>query len=422
MKCEMCGGTDLIKQDGFFVCQNCFTKYSVEEAKKIMVEFDGPVEITGSVKIDKNYETIVKMADDAYANRNYKEAYDYYTQYLEQFPNDYERKFCRALSYGWGTKIAQMNHVDIAVNYLDEYCGCVVADTSLSDKDKSSKIAKSFTETFSLLVAVFNLSRSIYVDDGVTSIRSYNEFLDSVTFIVERQFYLFKLMEKYFYNCLALQDEWTHQVKNIEIELSTYKKKYTGYDTFYLNDIGEKRYREMDSKNQANKNKLISLVTETKKKIQLDRNAKYWEEHKELKESLLSEKDELSDKNETYKKEILTLEEQIASVKNANPVDSSEFDKRVKEANEEISKLESELKSLSFFKLKEKRAVTQKIEDVRRKIDSINKEKLDCKAQFDKEIAKKYQKEAEEIAIKKTVMANNNKRIDEINNKLNANY
>ena len=48
LTCEMCGGTDLIKQDGAFVCQNCGMKYSVEEAKKMMVE--------GTVKIDDRYE------------------------------------------------------------------------------------------------------------------------------------------------------------------------------------------------------------------------------------------------------------------------------------------------------------------------------------------------------------------------------
>ena len=26
LTCEMCGGTDLIKQDGVFVCQNCGKK------------------------------------------------------------------------------------------------------------------------------------------------------------------------------------------------------------------------------------------------------------------------------------------------------------------------------------------------------------------------------------------------------------
>ena len=36
--CEMCGGTDLIKQDGVFVCQSCGCKYSVEEARKMLKE------------------------------------------------------------------------------------------------------------------------------------------------------------------------------------------------------------------------------------------------------------------------------------------------------------------------------------------------------------------------------------------------
>ena len=38
LKCEMCGSTNLMKEDGVFVCQSCGCKYSVEEAKKMMVE------------------------------------------------------------------------------------------------------------------------------------------------------------------------------------------------------------------------------------------------------------------------------------------------------------------------------------------------------------------------------------------------
>ena len=50
LTCEMCGGTDLIKQDGVFVCQSCGCKYSVEEARKLMIE--GTVYIQGTVVID----------------------------------------------------------------------------------------------------------------------------------------------------------------------------------------------------------------------------------------------------------------------------------------------------------------------------------------------------------------------------------
>jgi hypothetical protein len=34
----MCGGKELIKQDGVFVCLSCNIKYSAKEAKKMMVE------------------------------------------------------------------------------------------------------------------------------------------------------------------------------------------------------------------------------------------------------------------------------------------------------------------------------------------------------------------------------------------------
>ena len=52
LTCEMCGSTDLMKQDGVFVCQTCGCKYSVEEARKMMVE--GTVDIQGTVKVDNS--------------------------------------------------------------------------------------------------------------------------------------------------------------------------------------------------------------------------------------------------------------------------------------------------------------------------------------------------------------------------------
>ena len=52
LTCEMCGSTDLMKDDGVFVCQSCGMKYSVEEAKKIMVK--NTVDVQGPVTLDEN--------------------------------------------------------------------------------------------------------------------------------------------------------------------------------------------------------------------------------------------------------------------------------------------------------------------------------------------------------------------------------
>jgi len=78
--CEMCGSADLVKQDGMYVCQNCGTKYSVEEAKKLMI--DGPVTVTGKVKIDHSdeYDRLVTLGNDAFTDNRFDAAYEYYSK------------------------------------------------------------------------------------------------------------------------------------------------------------------------------------------------------------------------------------------------------------------------------------------------------------------------------------------------------
>ena len=56
IKCEMCEGTAFSKEDGFFICQNCGLKYSLEEAKKLMVEVEGK----GSPVVENKNEEIVE--------------------------------------------------------------------------------------------------------------------------------------------------------------------------------------------------------------------------------------------------------------------------------------------------------------------------------------------------------------------------
>lgn len=106
--CEMCGSTDLVKQDGVFVCQSCGTKYSVEEAKKLMsntpVYVEGKVEVTGEVKIDKS-EDLAKqyiVARRVKETGNYELAYKIYEEILVKDPNNWEPHFysvyCRSMT------------------------------------------------------------------------------------------------------------------------------------------------------------------------------------------------------------------------------------------------------------------------------------------------------------------------------------
>ena len=42
LTCELCGGTDLVKEDGLFVCKNCGAKYTIEEARAMIANAEPP--------------------------------------------------------------------------------------------------------------------------------------------------------------------------------------------------------------------------------------------------------------------------------------------------------------------------------------------------------------------------------------------
>ena len=53
--CEICGGNELLKQNDRYICQTCGTNYTTEEAKKLLIEVVGNVDVSGStVKVDNS--------------------------------------------------------------------------------------------------------------------------------------------------------------------------------------------------------------------------------------------------------------------------------------------------------------------------------------------------------------------------------
>lgn len=73
MTCEMCGGKDIIKNDGVFVCNTCGCKYSLEEAKKLVgVVIDNSNLISG----------YISKADEYYNNNELQKSLEYYKKVL----------------------------------------------------------------------------------------------------------------------------------------------------------------------------------------------------------------------------------------------------------------------------------------------------------------------------------------------------
>lgn len=93
LTCEMCGGTDLMKQDGAFVCQNCGMKYSVEEAKKMMIE--GTVDVQGTVQVDNTafVQKYLANARRAKEKEDWSETEKYYNMVEQNDPTNIEAIF-----------------------------------------------------------------------------------------------------------------------------------------------------------------------------------------------------------------------------------------------------------------------------------------------------------------------------------------
>lgn len=150
LTCEMCGSTNLMKQDGVFVCQSCGIKYSVEEAKKLMIE--GTVEVAGTVKVDDtakiaNYQT---MAENAYDADNKQEAESYCNKIIEIDPTNYKAWLLKGRAAGWQSTLARLR-IDEAVN-----CFTKAVDNAPEDKVEEIK-AVAAKETTTLTSALITM-------------------------------------------------------------------------------------------------------------------------------------------------------------------------------------------------------------------------------------------------------------------------
>lgn len=102
IKCELCGSNDLVKKDEYFICSYCHTKYSVEEAKKLMVEIEGTVKIDTTSK-QNNHE---KLAERAFNDKLYDQAYDYYNKLLELDCDNWVYVYKKGLCAAWQSTLA----------------------------------------------------------------------------------------------------------------------------------------------------------------------------------------------------------------------------------------------------------------------------------------------------------------------------
>ena len=148
LTCEMCGSTNLIKKDGVFVCQSCGTQYSVEEAKKMMVE--------GTVVIDKSkdIENWLTLARNAISANNDQEAYNYANKILE---------IDSQLAEAWIIKMRSAAGIATNGNPRVEEIINAGKNAISFDKSKQEEVACFFLET---AIVLLKIASHLAEDDG----------------------------------------------------------------------------------------------------------------------------------------------------------------------------------------------------------------------------------------------------------------
>lgn len=139
------------------ICQSCSTKYSVEEAKKMMIE--GTVEVAGTVKVDsrESIDTYLAMANNAYDAGNKADAETYCNKIIEIDLLNYEAWFLKGKAAGWQSTLANKRFAESVNCFSKAIDNCPEDQSDAIKKEAADEIAN-------LSEALIKLSCNNFID------------------------------------------------------------------------------------------------------------------------------------------------------------------------------------------------------------------------------------------------------------------
>lgn len=159
--CELCGSNDIQKQDGVYVCQHCGTKYTVEEAKKLL----GTVRIDRTEKVD----SLFTLARRAKANSNAEDAEKYYDLIRQELPQNWEANFYAVYFKATNCKIADIASAAKSVSNCIHSTFILIQDSSLDDNDRISAVSDVCAYSYVISDMLYSAADSYYysIDDSI---------------------------------------------------------------------------------------------------------------------------------------------------------------------------------------------------------------------------------------------------------------
>ena len=190
LTCELCNSTNLIKTDGVFVCQSCGCKYTVEEAKKLMVD-DGvevqSVAMTNNIdanKVSKLYEVARRARD----NGNSSQAAKYYDLILQEEPSSWEAQFYSVYFSSLDCTIAG---IDMAANDVANVIAPtfeLIMEHEEDDDKRQEIIGELIQKTSDLCTVLFEAALSSYLQTSSDIKNRFTLEFNNRVYSIERVF------------------------------------------------------------------------------------------------------------------------------------------------------------------------------------------------------------------------------------------
>ena len=376
LTCEMCGSTDIVKQEGVFVCQTCGLKYSVEDAKRMMA--DGVDGVTTTVKVDNTgkLDNLFKLARRAKDDNNIEKATQYYEQILLEDPLNWEAAFYSV--YYSAFQKWRNDDKGVAINLLRNCIDNVMDIIKENIHEKSEQISAA-TEVSNGIDGIctafyganednFESFYQRYKEVGYSSnnLNLFKQCLQQTTFINSRLSEVYYVIGERLIRILDNDSDLDDLAKTLmqhAIKIAGQNpcdyclRAYTDYSLgiYPIKNESDKFISEM----QKLVSNGINIVNQKQEAVAKRRFAEYWDTHK-------SEKAE-------YEAEKKSLNEQIAGL-NQEIVDTpakTDGYTTMLELQKKVETLTSEKSKLGLFKLKEKKAIQEQIDSVNAQIAPV---------------------------------------------------
>ena len=400
--CDICGGKLIVGAGGVTVCDSCGMEYSVERMREKIQEIKGVVQIDNSNMI----ENWMKMGDRATQAQNYQEACEYYTKIVETDPENIIAIYKRGKSNIKQSTIEDIKAQEFNVAYKIE-CETVAQQ---NDIEKLEKLTSDYVKT------IIELCESLKNEKNQVNVKLANERADNYQFLKDCIANFTVLAQQMSEGVNLIPEKLSDQISNDRLALEKYLVEFLMYfgsgfpyyggkqgvltKAFPMDEWKTIRHifiqtlfavREKEPDAFMEYYQYPSATSYESKPCDV---CKFWKTeiykllHKDEYDHILEEKQRVYNDRKSMGSKISYCDSERDAVNK-------------KEA--EITNLESELKKIGFLKIKERKAMSEKIDRAKKERSQLEDELNRRYSEFDhrekeyKEQENQLQKQLETI-------------------------